>query len=76
MEIWLSVAILILSQLTSKIDKFYHRIIRPYHHKSKLATVVEGDPKDPFSIVTKPRVKGRALPPFPGLLHFTLILTL
>ena len=30
--------------------------------KVKLATIVEGDPKAPFSIAT----------PFPGLLHFTL----
>ena len=37
--------------------------------KVKLATVVEGDPKDPFSIVT---TLGESATPFPGLLHFTL----
>ena len=35
--------------------------------KVKLATVVEGDPKVPFSIATTPSAT-----PFPGLLHFTL----
>ena len=34
---------------------------------SKLATLVEGDPKAPFSIGVE---EGTA--PFPGLLHFTL----
>ena len=33
----------------------------------KLATLVEGDPKAPFSIATTPRCRG-----FPGLLHFYL----
>ena len=37
----------------------------------KLATVVEGDQKDPFSRATKPRRREGATP-FPGLLHFTL----
>ena len=37
----------------------------------KLATVVEGDSKAPFSIATTPRSRGGATP-FPGLLHFTL----
>ena len=37
----------------------------------KLATLVEGDPKAPFSIATTPRCRGGATP-FPGLLHFTL----
>ena len=35
--------------------------------RSKMATVVEGDQKAPFSIATR---GGRY--PFPGLLHFTL----
>ena len=38
----------------------------------KLATVVEGDPKAPFSIATAPRYRGRRYS-FPGLLHFSLI---
>ena len=38
--------------------------------KVKLATVVEGDPTDPFSIATTPRCREGATP-FPGLLHFT-----
>ena len=37
----------------------------------KLATIVEGDPKAPFSIATTPCV-GEGATPFPGLLHFTL----
>ena len=44
---------------------------KPSRSKVKLATVVEGDPKDPFSIVTTPRCRGRTTP-FPELLHFTL----
>ena len=40
-------------------------------HKVKLATLVEGDPKVPFSIATTPRWREGAIP-FPGLLHFTL----
>ena len=39
--------------------------------KVKLATLVEGDPKAPFSIATTPNV-GEGASPFPGLLHFTL----
>ena len=38
--------------------------------KVKLATIVEGDPKAPFSVATTPRCAGAT--PFPGLLHFTL----
>ena len=37
--------------------------------KVKLAILVEGDPKAPFSIATTPKCKGAT--PFPGLLHFT-----
>ena len=40
--------------------------------KVKLATIVEGDPKAPFSIATTPRCVGEGATPFPGLLHFTL----
>ena len=40
-------------------------------NKSKLVTVVEGDPKAPFSIATTLRCKGGRYS-FPGLLHFTL----
>ena len=43
----------------------------PNIYKVKLATFVEGEPKDPFSIATKPRCRGGATQ-FPGLLHFTL----
>ena len=42
------------------------------HIKKRLATLVESDPKAPFSIVTT----RKGATPFPGLLHFTLILTL
>ena len=35
----------------------------------KLATVVEGNQKTPFSIATTPK---EGTTPFPGLLHFTL----
>ena len=37
----------------------------------KLATLVEGDLKAPFSIATTPRCREGATP-FPGLLDFTL----
>ena len=41
--------------------------------KVKLATVVEGDPKAPFSIATRlHRGVGEGATPSPGLLHFTL----
>ena len=43
--------------------------------KVKLATLVEGDSKAPFSIATTPTV-GEGSTPFPGLLHFTLDSTL
>ena len=39
--------------------------------KVKLATIVEGDPKDPFSIASTPRCRGSTTP-FVILLHFTL----
>ena len=35
----------------------------------KLVTVVEGDPKAPFSIATTPWCKGEDATPFPGLLY-------
>ena len=38
---------------------------------SKLATIVEGNPKAPFSIATTPRCRGGRYS-FPGLLYFTL----
>ncbi len=37
----------------------------------QLATIVEGDPKAPFSIATTPRCREDATPS-PGLTHFTL----
>ncbi len=42
-------------------------------HKSKvkLATIVEGNAKAPFSIATTPRCRGGRYS-FPGLLYFTL----
>ena len=39
--------------------------------KVKLATIVEGNPKAPFSIATTPRCRGGRYS-FPGLLYFTL----
>ena len=42
---------------------------------NKLATLVKGDPKAPFSIATTGGV-GESTTPFPGLLHFTLDLYL
>ena len=39
--------------------------------KVKLATIVEGNPKAPFSIATTPMCGGERYS-FPGLLHFTL----
>ena len=41
------------------------------HHNKKLATIVEGNPKAPFSIATTPRCRGGRYS-FPGLLYFTL----
>ena len=40
-------------------------------HKVKLATLVECDPKAPFSIATTLRVK-KGGTPFLGMIHFTL----
>ena len=42
-----------------------------YISKVKLATIVEGDPKAPFSIATTPMCRGGRYS-FPGLLYFTL----
>ena len=39
--------------------------------KVKLATIVEGNPKAPFSIATTPRCRGGRYS-FPGLPYFTL----
>ena len=52
-------------------------ISRPYNFKGiyivkvNLATIVEGNPKVPFSIATTPRCRGGRYY-FPGLLYFTL----
>ena len=71
---------LIQSYLLTKfyLDKFWEnrvtsiewicKIVCIFH---KLATVVEGNQKDPFSIATTSRCREGATP-FPGLLHFTL----
>ena len=53
-----------------------YSILRVYkytreHKKVKLATIVEGNPKAPFSIATTPRCRGGRYS-FPGLLYFTL----
>ncbi len=45
------------------------------HENIKLATIVEGDPKAPFSIATTPRCRGGRYS-FPGLFNFTLDLYL
>ena len=42
-----------------------------YIYKVKLATIVEGNQKAPFSIATTPMCRGRRYS-FPGLLYFTL----
>ena len=42
-----------------------------YISKVKLATIVEGNPKAPFSIATTPMCRGGCYS-FPGLLYFTL----
>ena len=46
----------------------------PRNNKSKvkLATLVEGDQKAPFSIATTPRCRWEGATPFSELLHFTL----
>ena len=36
----------------------YLEHVMPHISKVKLATIVEGDPKDPFSIATTPRCRG------------------
>ena len=41
------------------------------NHKVKLATIVEGNPKAPFSIATTPMCRGGRYS-FPGLLYFSL----
>ena len=42
-----------------------------YIYKVKLATIVEGNPKAPFSIATTPRCRGGRYS-FPGWLYFNL----
>ena len=46
-------------------------LARRYSGKVKLATVVEGNQKAPFSIATTPRCRGGRYS-FPDLLHFIL----
>ena len=56
-------------------NKVIHKIFtfKSYiYMKVKLATVVEGDPKAPFSIATTLRCGGNATP-FPGFLHFICV---
>ena len=62
-------------KIHNKISNQYHiRIIIMTHNKVskvKLATIVEGNPKAPFSIATTPRCRGGRYS-FPGWLYFTL----
>ena len=51
--------------------RFYLNSSNAYIIKVKLATIVEGNPKAPFSIATTPRCRGGRYS-FPGLLYFTL----
>ena len=46
-------------------------VVEVVESKVKLTTIVEGDPKAPFSIATTPRCRG-GCNSFPGLLYFTL----
>ena len=56
----------------SKISyKYTRKYLLKSKSKVKLATIVEGDPKAPFSITTTQGVREGATP-FPGLTHFTL----
>ena len=48
-----------------------YSVSRDVSKKVKLATIVEGNPKVPFSIATTPRCRGGRFS-FPGLLYFTL----
>ena len=54
-------------QILTKAVGFYVVIIK----KVKFATIVEGNPKAPFSIATTPMCRGGRYS-FPGLLYFTL----
>ena len=54
-------------QLTS--NSFKNKLVSS---KVKLATVVEGDPKAPFSIATTARCREGSATPCPGLFHFTI----
>ena len=49
----------------------YPNIFHKSSNKVKLATIVEGNPKAPFSIATTPMCRGGRYS-FPGLLNFTL----
>ena len=51
---------------------YNHLYYKQLKNKIKLATVVEGDKKTPFSIATTPRGVGKGATPFPGLLLFTI----
>ena len=60
-----------LDDLLRKIGVNEKKIIYIYISKVKLATIVEGNPKAPFSIATTPRCRGGRYS-FPGWLYFTL----
>ena len=47
------------------------RLFVVWHISKKMATIVEGNPKAPFSIATTPRCRGRRYS-FPELPYFTL----
>ena len=54
-----------------KLFSCLHHRIKISKKKVKLATIVEGNPKAPFSISTTPMCRGGRYS-FPGLLYFTL----
>ena len=58
-------------QFCSVSNSLLHANVTNKVSKVKLVTIVEGNPKAPFSIATTPRCRGGRYS-FPGLLYFTL----
>ena len=67
-DLWSNYRLIYLKKIFLAVTKEYASVQAMIVTKVKFTTVVEGDPKSPFSTATRGKVLGNAIP-FPGLIR-------